>query len=85
LSYKVLIGNEEILHKAVVVFLQAGLPYNKYQTVFVRTDGNKPEGFSLKSINTQGGDDLALTLDRYSYTRYGWTPADFKAIEHSTD
>ena len=69
----------------LVVFLNGDLPYSKYQPIFIRTDGNKPKGFSLKVINTQEGDDLGLIKDRYSYTRYKWTSTGFKAIEHSAD
>jgi hypothetical protein len=69
----------------VFVFLNLDLPYNKYQPVFVRTDGNKPIGFSVKSIKTEKGHDLWLSLTRYSTTRYRWFPTGFQAIEHSAD
>lgn len=69
----------------VVVFISSNLPYNKYQVLFIRTDGNKPKGISVKAIKTKNGHDLAVILERYSYTRYTWGQHGFKAIEHTAD
>ena len=78
-------NGDDWYHTYVVAFLNGDLPYNKYQPIFIRTDGNKPKRFSIHLINTQEGDDLGLTKDKYSYTRYKWTPTGFKAIEHKAD
>lgn len=69
----------------VAVFIDSDLPYNKYQIIFVRTDGNKPKDVSVKSIKTKHGNDFSISLKGYSYTRYRWGSHGFKAIQHSAD
>lgn len=69
----------------VAVFLESNLPYNKYQIIFIRTDGNKPKGVGIKAIKTKRGHDIAITLKGYSYTRYNWSSNGFNATKHSAD
>ena len=76
----------DIWYKTYVIVLLAGeLPYNRSQAVFVRTDGNKPKGFSVEALSAEGGHDLVLELESYSYTRYKWSRDGFQVIEHWAD
>lgn len=69
----------------IAVFLESNLPYNKYQITFIRTDGNKPKGVSVKAIQTKRGHDIAVELKGYSYTRYKWSSNGFNSSKHSAD
>ena len=79
-------ANGVLWYKTYVVVLLAGkLPYNQYQTVFIRTDGNNPGGVSVNSIKTAAGHDVVLEVAGYSHTRYNWGKSGFEAIKHSAD
>ena len=79
-------ANGKLWYKTYILVLIAGeLPYNKSQAIFVRTDGNKPKGFTIEAVAADIGSDLVLKLKNYSHTRYKWSKDGFQVIEHSAD
>jgi hypothetical protein len=79
-------ANGVLWYKTYVVVLLAGnLPYNQFQTVFIRTDGNNPGGVSVNAIKTDVGHDVVLEVAGYSQIRYSWRESGFEAIKHSVD
>ncbi|GAA6136251.1 hypothetical protein NBRC116188_30420 [Oceaniserpentilla sp. 4NH20-0058] len=69
----------------VVVLLAGNLPYNQFQTVFIRTDGNNPGGVSVNAIKTDRGHDVVVEVAGYSHTRYSWGKFGFDVLKHSAD
>ena len=78
-------NGDEWYRTYILVMLAGELPYNEWQSIFVRTDGNKPKRFTVEAVVSEDGTDLLLIKKNYSHTRYKWTDKGFQAIEHSAD
>lgn len=69
----------------VVALLAGNLPYNQFQSVFIRTDGNNPGGVGVDAIKTDQGHDVVVEVAGYSQTRYSWGEFGFDDFKHSAD